>query len=42
MLRKLTWTLLYSFFGALAAIAARLAASRVYQVLTGEDPPAKK
>ena len=31
MLRKLTWTLIYGLFGALAAIAARFAASRVYR-----------
>ena len=42
MLRKLTWTLLYSLFGALAEIAARYAASRVYRIVTGEHPPAKK
>ncbi len=42
MLRKLTWTLIYSAFGALAAIAARTAASRVYRIVTGEEPPAKK
>ena len=42
MLRKLMWTAIYGLFGALAAIAARFAASRVYRVVTGEDPPAKK
>jgi hypothetical protein len=42
VLRKLTWTLIYGAFGALAAIAARLAASRVYRLVTGEEPPAKK
>ena len=42
MLRRLTWTLIYGLFGALAAIAARFAASRVYSLLTGEEPPAKK
>jgi hypothetical protein len=42
MLRKLTWTLLYSLFAALAAIAARFAAARVYRIVTGEEPPAKK
>ncbi len=42
MLRKLTWTLIYSLFGALAALAARRAASRVYRIVTGEEPPAKK
>lgn len=42
MLRRLTWTLIYGLFGALAAIAARLAASRVYRLVTGEEPPVKK
>lgn len=42
MLRKLLWTAIYGVFGALAAIAARFAASRVYRIATGEDPPAKK
>jgi hypothetical protein len=42
MLRKLTWTLIYGLFGAVAALAARAAASRVYRVVTGEEPPAKK
>ena len=42
MLRKLMWTAIYGLFGALAASAARFAASRVYRVVTGEDPPAKK
>jgi hypothetical protein len=39
MLRKLLWTLIYSLFAALAAIAARFAASRVYKLATGEEPP---
>jgi hypothetical protein len=42
MLRKLLWTGIYALFGALAAIAARFAASRVYRIATGEEPPAKK
>ncbi|HEX2293458.1 MAG TPA: DUF4235 domain-containing protein [Gaiellaceae bacterium] len=42
MLRKLTWTLIYGLFGAVAALAARAAASRVYRVVTGEEPPAKR
>ena len=42
MLRKLTWTVIYSAFAAVAAIAARFAATRVYRVVTGEEPPAKK
>jgi hypothetical protein len=42
VLRKLLWTAIYGVFGALAAIVARFAASRVYRIATGEDPPAKK
>ncbi len=42
MLRKLTWTLIYGLFGALAAIGARVAASKVYRLVTGEEPPVKK
>ncbi len=42
MLRKLLWTIIYGFFGAIAAIAARTAASKVYRIVTGEVPPAKK
>jgi hypothetical protein len=42
VLRKLLWTALYGAFGAVATIAARRAASRIYRVLTGEEPPTKK
>ena len=42
MLRKFLWTIIYGFFGAIAAIAARTAASKVYRLVTGEIPPAKK
>jgi len=42
MLRKLMWTAIYGIFGAVAAMGARLAASRVYRLVTGEEPPAKK
>jgi hypothetical protein len=42
MLRKLLWTTIYGLFGALAAIGARVAASRVYRMATGEEPPVKK
>jgi hypothetical protein len=42
VLRKLLWTAIYGAFGALAAIAARFAASRVYRIATGEEPPAKR
>jgi len=42
VLRKILWTLIYGLFGAIAAIGARFAASRVYRIATGEEPPAKK
>jgi hypothetical protein len=42
VLRKLMWTAIYGVIGALATIAARVVASRVWRVLTGEEPPAKK
>ena len=42
MLRKLLWTALYGGLGAVATMAARRTASRVYRVLTGETPPTRK
>jgi hypothetical protein len=42
VLRKLLWTAIYGIIGAIAAIGARVVASRVYRLATGEDPPAKK
>lgn len=42
MLRKLTWTALYGAIAAAATIAARRAASRIWRIATGEEPPAKK
>jgi len=42
VLRKLLWTCLYAGLGALATIAARTVASRVWRVATGEAPPTKK
>jgi hypothetical protein len=42
VLRKLLWTALYGVFAALATIAARFAASRIWRVATGEEPPAKQ
>jgi len=42
VLRKLLWTALYGVIGAVAAIAARFLASRLWRVATGEEPPAKK
>ena len=42
MLRRLLWTAIYGLIGAIAAIGARVVASRVYRLATGEEPPAKK
>ena len=42
MLRKLLWAVIYGFFGALAGLGARIVASRVYRLATGEEPPVKK
>jgi hypothetical protein len=42
MLRKLLWTALYAGFGAGATMVARKAASSVYRIATGEDPPVKR
>ena len=42
MLRKLFWTGLYATLGAVATMAARRVASRVYRIATGEEPPTKK
>jgi hypothetical protein len=42
MLRKLLWSALYGSIGAMATIASRRAAARVWRSFTGEDPPTKK
>jgi hypothetical protein len=42
MLRRLLWTAIYGLFGALAALAARKAASRVYRIVAGEEPPVRR
>lgn len=42
MLRKLLWTGLYGAIAAAATLAARRAASRLYRLLTGEEPPVRK
>jgi hypothetical protein len=42
MLRKLMWTGLYAAIGAAATLAARRAASGIWRVATGEEPPIKK
>jgi hypothetical protein len=42
MLRKLLWSVVYGAMGALAAFAARRAASGIWRTLTGEEPPTKR
>jgi hypothetical protein len=42
MLRKLMWTGLYGTLGAAATMAARKAASKIWRLTTGEEPPVKK
>ena len=42
MLRKLLWTGIYASLAAVATMAARRVASRVYRIATGEEPPTKK
>jgi hypothetical protein len=42
MLRKFMWTGLYAALGAAATMASRRAASRIWRVATGEEPPTKK
>jgi len=42
MLRKLMWSGLYSALAAAATMAARRAASGIWRVATGEEPPARR
>ena len=42
MLRKAMWTGLYAGIGAAMTILARRLASKVWRILTGEEPPTKK
>jgi hypothetical protein len=42
MIRKLAWSALYGVLAAGAAIAARRAASGIWRVATGEQPPIKR
>jgi hypothetical protein len=42
MLRRLMWTGLYASLAAAATIVARKAASNIWRVATGEEPPVKK
>jgi hypothetical protein len=42
MLRKVLWTAVSGLMTAVAALGARRAASRLWRIATGEEPPAKK
>jgi hypothetical protein len=42
MLRKLMWTGLYAAIAAAATLVARRAASGIWRLATGEEPPTKK
>jgi Protein of unknown function (DUF4235) len=42
MLRKLLWSGLYAALSAAAAMVARRAASSIWRLATGEQPPTKK
>jgi hypothetical protein len=42
MLRKILWSAIYGAIGALATMAARRAATQLYRVVTGEQPPGRK
>ncbi len=42
VLRKLLWTAIYGVMAAAATMVARKTASRVWRLLTGEEPPIKK
>jgi hypothetical protein len=41
MLRKVLWSALYAGMAAAAALAARRAASGIWKLTTGEDPPVR-
>jgi hypothetical protein len=42
MLRKILWSGIFGVIGAGAATGARLTASRIWRMTTGEEPPAKR
>jgi hypothetical protein len=42
LLRKALWTGLYAALTAVATMASRRAASRIWRIATGEAPPAKR
>jgi hypothetical protein len=42
VLRRLMWNGLYGALAAAATLAARRAASKIWRVTTGEEPPVKR
>ena len=42
MVRKILWSGLYAGLAAAATMSARRAATSVWRLATGEDPPAKR
>jgi hypothetical protein len=42
MLRKVLWSVIYGLLGAVATMAARKTASKLYRIVTGETPPVRK
>ena len=42
MLRRLVWTGLYASLAAVATLAARKTATKIWRVATGEEPPVKR
>jgi hypothetical protein len=42
MLRKAMWTGLYAAIGAAATLVSRRLSSRIWRILTGEEPPTRK
>ena len=42
MVRKILWSSIYAGLGAAATLGARRAASSIWRVATGEEPPAKR
>ena len=42
MLRKVLWSAIYGLIAAVATMVARRAASQLYRLVTGEQPPVKR
>jgi Protein of unknown function (DUF4235) len=42
VLRKLLWTVLYAGLAAVATMVARRAATGIWRIATGEEPPPKR